>query len=659
MKRQRNSPLNVFVPTKKRTLGHVTRMELVAAKALRNAPMTPLKTVPVVRESRMNNLQTGPVMNVFRIIDSVHDIYDRAIQQRIKAMIPAPVLTPAEQDELIGIQINLNDMKKKRGTKNLKAVLEKRKKELEKARDRFRSSSYPENDFVEDIFDFKRNYGGVYRSVSDKPFRASTFKSWVQQYLDLESTKSLSLSEMKNEWKNKFLQLAQRRNMTLFDQQITCRALPKLNLTNSKMTRTLTGNIIREYKLLLATDALKTSDTLSNAAVNRVTVKTGLEDILNDRSLDDNYIVNMAQVVDPATNIRVDKNYRFAFVPMRRLTNVNQYIGMDSTSFSTFYELQDVNEQFTCNFKIVIELIENNNPVFQELKSFIASNVNTDFLSQTKTTPQAFFEHTRVYVFPFNKTSTEPLSVNGLCIQTKRFVKAYPMYAWQDRNDRISVFKVHNDLTGFSVDEVVKFMQADTPQSTDPKWIIRHYLDWKRMGDSFQITHMLKLSQLNNALFARNNNLQGYHPYHFVSIDILAIVQAIMFNVNFVYQINGNAFIIGNNQQETPMAKYIIQVLGACQQRIRESEELEAQRKKTERGANIVVGFANRARGNYNSSNNSSSNSNSNNSSNKNYRLYFEKTLNSPFNYNNLNQEDLLQLLNECRARYVTLKQRR
>lgn len=651
MKRQRNSPLNVFIPTKKRSLGQVTRTELDVAKALRNAPRAPTVSVPVVRESRMNNLQTGPAMDVFRIIDSVHDIYDRAVQQKIKAMVPAPVLTRAEQDELKGIQKNLGAMKGKRGTKNIKAVLEKRKKELERARDRFRSSSYPENDFVEDLFDFKRNYGGVYRSISDKPFRASTFKSWIQQYLDLGTTTSLTLSEMKNEWKNKFLQLAQRRNMTLFDQEITCRALPTLNLTNSKMTRTLTGNVIREYKLLLATDALKTSDTLSNATLNRVTVKTGLEDILNDRSLEDNYIVNMAQVVDPATNIRVDKQYRFAFVPMKRLTNVKQYIGLDSTSFSTFYELLDMNEQFTCNFKIVVELIENSNPVFQELKRFIASNVNTDFLSQTKTTPNEFFEHVRVYVFPFNKSSTQPLSVNGLCIQTKRFVKVYPRYAWQDRNDKRSAFKVHNDLTGFSVDEVIKFMQADTPKSKDPKWIIRHYLDWKRMGDSFQITHMLKLSQLNNALFTRKNNFQGFHPYHFVSIDILAIVQAIMFNVNFVYQMNGNAFIIGNNQQGTPMAKYIIQVLGACQQIIREREELEAQRKKNERGANILLGAANRSRGNYNSNNN--------NNNNNNYELSFENTLNSQFKYNNLNQKDLLRLLHECRTQFLRLKYKR
>ena len=652
MKRQRNSPLNVFIPTKRRSLWQVTRTELEAAKALRNAPRAPTVTVPVVRESRMNNLQAGPVMDVFRIIDSVHDIYDRAVQQKIKAMVPAPVLSRAEQDELKGIQKNLGAMKGKRGTKNIKVVLEKRKKELERARDRFRSSSYPENDFVEDLFDFKRNYGGVYRSINDKPFRASTFKSWIQQYLDLgTTTTSLTLSEMKNEWKNKFLQLAQRRNMTLFDQEITCRALPNMNLTNSKMTRTLTGNIIREYKLLLATDALKTSDTLSNATLNRVTVKTGLEGILNDRSLEDNYIVNMAQVVDPATNIRVDKNYRFAFVPMKRLNNVKQYIGVDSTSFSTFYELMDMNEQFTCHFKIIVELIENSNPVFQELKRFIASNVNTDFLSQAKTTPQEFFENVRVYVFPFNKTSTQPLSVNGLCIQTRRFVKVYPRYAWQDRNDKRSAFKVHNDLTGFSVDEVIKFMQADTPNSKDPKWIIRHYLDWKRMGDSFQITHMLKLSQLNNALFAKKNNLQGFHPYHFVSIDILAIVQAIMFNVNFVYQMNGNAFIIGNNQQGTPMAKYIIQVLGACQQRIREREELEAQRKKNERGANIMLGAANRSRGNYNNNNN--------NNNNNNYELSFNNTLNSQFRYNNLNQKDLLRLLNECRAQYLRLKYKR
>jgi len=567
-------------------------------------------------------------MDIFRIIDSVHDIYDRSVQQKIKAMLPTPVLTPDEKRELNGIKKELNGLKRTKGVKAIKAGLERRKKELEKKL--VNKKTYPENDFVEDIFDFKQSYSGGYRSVSNNPFRATTFKSWIQQYLEMNPTSSVpTLSDMKNAWKNKFLQLAQQRNMTLFDQQMTCKALPHMNLTNSKMSRTLTGNVIKEYKLLLATDALKTSDTLSNTQLNRVTVKAGLNDIINDTTLEDNYIVNMAQVVDPATNIRTGKMYRFAFVPLTRLSNVKQHLGIESTSFSTFYELNDTNEQFTCNFKIIIELMNNstaNDPVIAELGKYIQSNSKADFLSNAKTTPQSFFTHVRVYAFPVFTTNvkmSQQLSVNGLCIQTNNFTKMYSDVAWEERINKRSYFKIHNDLTGFSVDEVIKFMQMDTPKSKDPrviKWIIRHYLDWKRMGDSFQITHLLKLSQLNNRQFVgKRNNFVGYHPYHFVSIDILAIVQAIMFNVNFVYQMNGNAFIIGNNQAGTPMSRYIIQVLSSCKHIINKRVENQIKQDRQENAPNILMDLAN---GNTNMIN----------------------------KYNHLNRSELLRLLKECRS---------
>ena len=654
------------IQKKPRSMGQVTRRDLEAAKALRDVH-TPVKVnkpstlgnivwKPLVKQARTDNLQSGSIMDIFRIIDSVHDIYDRGVQQKIKAMLPPPILTNSEKHELKSIQINLNSLKGKRGVKNIKADLLKRKTELEKKLPKKVSENkkppYPENEFVEDIFNFRQVYNGVYRSINDKHFKALTFKSWVQQYLEMISMGVPSLSDMKNAWKTKFLLLAQQRNMTLFDQKLTCKALPHVNITNSKMSRTLTGNIIKNYKLLLATDALKTSDTLSNTQVNEVTVKTGLDQILNDKSLEDNYIVNMAQVVDPATNIRTEKMYRFAFVPLTRLSNVQQHLGINSTLFSTFYELNDTNEQFTCKFKIIIEIINNHgNQVIAELENYINRNLKTDFLSNDKTTPLEFFTHVRVYVFPVfetreNKKMSTQLSVNGLCIQTKSFTKRYPAYAWQEIPNQRSFFKVQKDLTGFSVEEVIKFMQMDTPKSRDPrviKWIIRHYLDWKRMGDSFQITHMLKLSQLNNMKFVGKHNLQGYHPYHFVSIDILAIVQAIMFNVNFVYQMNGNAFIIGNNQHGTPMSKYIVQVMNSCKRIVNQRKENKKKQNNLETGTTTLMVMAN--------------NTGNNTGNNNDYEMSFDETLKDPsFTYDNLKENDLLRMLNQCRHRYLQLK---
>eukprot|EP00959_Pyramimonas_sp_CCMP1952_P073509 1536471-Pyramimonas_sp.AAC.1 len=91
---------------------------------------------------------------------------------------------------------------------------------------------------------------------------------------------------------------------------------------NAKTSQTVAGHVIKEYGFLLATDMLKTSDTLSHENTNYATMKTGTKSILNDESLDANYIVNMAQVVDPATNIQKTKEYKFAFVPMVKTTQI-------------------------------------------------------------------------------------------------------------------------------------------------------------------------------------------------------------------------------------------------------------------------------------------------------------------------------------------------
>ena len=431
--------------------------------------------------------------------------------------------------------------------------------------------------------------------------------------------------------------------MSLFDQTVSCEALPHMNdVVNSKLTRTVAGNVIKEFKLLLATDALKTSDTLSDLNMNRVTVKTGKLSLLNDTTLEDNYIVNMAQVVDPATNIRKDKAYRFAFVPMRKIVRDRML-----TSFSEFYELQDTNEQFTCKFTIVLELMNDHahNTVIAELKEFIRSNANTDFLSRTKTTPTEFFKHARLYVFPVINTRVlsfaQQLSVTGLCIQTDAFNKAHGRESWLDSTD---LFKIHRDLSGFSVDEVLQFMKVDVPKTNDiraKKWLIRHYLDWKRMGDSFQITHLSKLIQLNNAN-ANLNTLRNFHPYYFVSIDILAIIQAIMFNVNFIYQINGNAFVIGNNQMNKPMSKYIVLKRMSCQKKQQNKLRQRNNQLKTEQGANVLMNFVTGQQSNNN---------------NNNYQVSFNETMYDPYyDYSTLPKEDLLRLLKECKQRHFIKK---
>lgn len=656
---------------KPRTYGQLTKTQLNAATGLRGLRQPqPVYTTnrknalgeivwkPLVQQGRTNDLQSGPLMDVFRIIDSVHDIYDRNVQQKIKALLPKRELTSTERMDYDNTRAQLKNFVKGQGV--TKKALQQKLKYYEKILNRGRA--YPENAFVQDIFDFKERYGAAFRSINNRPFVASTFKQWVSEYLETTSMTSLSLSDMKAAWKNRFIKLAQQRNMTLFDQSTTCAALPHMNrVVDSKLTRTFAGNVIREFEMLLATDALKTSDTLSNLNTNQVTIKSGLNGLLNDRALSENYIVNMAQVVDPATNIKMDKNYRFAFVSMRPPNNPEW-----KTHYSTFYELLDVNKQFTCDFKLVIELMHDHgqNMVIAQLKEFIASKQNTEFVSDFTTTPMEFFKHVRVYVVPVIASNySRLLSVKGLCIQTKAFAFKFPGQVLKN-----SPFYIHDHLSGFSVDQVVNFMQQDVPQARgDPKavqWIIKHYLDWKRMGDSFQITHLLRLSQLNNA----RRNLDMFKPFYFASIDILAIIQAIMFNVNFVYQINGNAFVIGSNYHNTMMGQHVTRVMSRCTQ-------LKSNRNRAERNKLVVQRNTNRfmlasqkaqqktpQRNNRGSDNNNSNNNSNNGSSNSNnnYAPNFTKTMYDPyFDYSQLPKEDLLRLLTQCKQLHFQRKNKK
>lgn len=644
---------------RQRTHMHLTKNQLNAAKGLRDlqhSSASPrIGQGPLAKPARVNDLQSGAIMDIFRIIDSVHDIYDRNVQQNIKALMPKRTLSDTEKNDYNNTRTQLKHFVKGQGV--TKKALQQKLKYYEKILSQ-KKEAYPENDFVQDIFDFKERYGSAFRSINNRPFVASTFKQWVSEYLEITTMSSVSLSDMKTAWKNRFIKLAQQRNMTLFDQSTTCAALPHMNrVVDSKLSRTFAGNVIREFKMLLATDALKTSDTLSNLNTNKVTIKSGLNGLLNEASLSDNYIVNMAQVVDPATNIKMDKNYRFAFVPMIRMNKPEW-----TTNYSTFYEMLDVNKQFTCDFKLIIELMHDHghNMVIAQLKEFIASKQNTEFVSENMTTPLEFFKHVRVYVFPVfsNHSDYERfLSVKGLCIQTKAFAFKFPSQVWKENSN----FHIHDHLSGFSVDQVVRFMQIDVPKTNGNreaiKWIIKHYLDWKRMGDSFQVTHLLRLSQLNNA---HGRTLSTFKPFYFASIDILAIIQAIMFNVNFVYQINGNAFVIGSNYHDTMMGRYVTSVMNRCTRIKSNRIQAEQNKRKTEQGANLFMLASQKAQKNPQRKKSGSSNSNNNNNSNNNgsitsnnnnnYTPNFIKTMyDSHFDYSQLPKEDLLQLLTQCK----------
>jgi hypothetical protein len=112
-------------------------------------------------------------------------------------------------------------------------------------------------------------------------------------------------------------------------------------------------------------------------------------------------------------------------------------------------------------------------------------------------------------------------------------------------------------FSGMSVSECLQEIRASlTPKNNRASQrAVQYYLDWKRMGDSFQVSYLEAVNKatiLQNA--SQNHNTQYY--IYFATQDILAICQAIGFGhtkrpldkLSFIYNTNGSTnWMMGTN----------------------------------------------------------------------------------------------------------------
>jgi hypothetical protein len=578
---------------------------------LANAPVTPeAKRQYAIRPSNtqlQSNMFPDQVQTVFKIMDSVHDLFDRpGVAKKVFALLKT---TPASRDQ--------------------------------------------EDQFCELVFGFRTLVGN---SVSSPTIRGpqtpkgpqtTTFKGWMKHYLEMETRKSVPLKTLKEMWKIQIFTLALSSQWAFLTMGVTSPWLPYLEgATDRILTKKVAASYIAAYDILLATDALKTNDQLKTEQNRSTLALPKLARNVGKFDVSTKYICNMAQIIDPANNIKKNRTYRFAFPPMIDITsetyvrnkaqNNDEFLSMRrrvDTSVSRVYQLVTENVQLTCSFHIAIEICnqDDGEKVIRQLKAHAESKSQGDLLTSPMLAND-FFKYVRVFVVakprtPVDKTNFYNFaSVHGLCIQT-------PDFKLVDRSVISPNYVTVYALSGFSVDNVISYMQKDVPvpkvqrasQSTlKPKqraqltrdfntWLVRYYLDWKRMGDSFQITHLKDLMLANQRLVAQaTNNAQRtrlYHPYHFISIDILAIVQCIMHGVHFIYEKSDNAYVIGNNimtnQQFLP---YQLKKKERINRNIQKQKNLVQRYENMENAAGTLLGFQN----NNNTKNNVNSNSNRN-----------------------------------------------
>lgn len=570
-----------------------------------NAPVTPEAKRPyAIRPSNkqlQSNMFPDQVQTVFKIMDSVHDLFDRPrVARKVFALLKT---TPELRDQ--------------------------------------------EDQFCELVFGFRALVGNSVSSPTIRGLRTptgpqtTTFKGWMKHYLEMETKKSVPLKTLKEMWKIHIFTLALSSQWAFLTMGVTSPWLPYLEgATDRTLTKKVAASYIAAYDILLATDALKSSDQLKTEQNRSTLALPKLARNVGKFDVSKNYICNMAQVIDPANNIKKNRTYRFAFPPMIDITsetyvrnkaqNNDEFLSMRrrvDTRVSRVYQLVTKNVQLTCSFHIAIEICnkDDGEKVIRQLKAHAKSESQGDLLT-SEMVASDFFRYVRVFVRAKPITNKDKdlygnyASVRGLCIQT-------PDFKLVDRSVVSPDYVTVSALSGFSVDNVLEFMKRDVPVPNLPRgvkqyaeltheintWLVRYYLDWKRMGDSFQITHLKDLMLANQRLVAQaTNNAQRtrlYHPYHFISIDILAIVQCIMHGVHFIYEKSDNAYVIGNtimtNQRFLP---YQLKKKNQIDRNIQKQKNMIRMYENMENAAGTLLGFQN----NNNTKNNVNSNSNKN-----------------------------------------------
>jgi len=269
-----------------------------------------------------------------------------------------------------------------------------------------------------------------------------------------------------------------------------------------------------------------------------------------------NFIINPSQIVDPA-NTSKHGNMHFVFPPRTIVNNVYNLFGFQhSTNNTIIFQCNALNPQFTCDFQIFVEVPSIWKKVYPELFQKLSSNV------MIKNTDLPFLQkNLRFYVISRLKDDKYAPYAPILCIQYKDYGNDGKVQFQNKHNSQMpytNQWVIKDTFQGLSVQECYKMTNNKinfARNDIDKKWLIQHYLDWKRMGDSFQINMLDNIvssynsvDKINTVVYEKNDNKNPSKPtyemiyYFFASNDLLAIIQAIKNKVPFIGEYQGNYF---------------------------------------------------------------------------------------------------------------------
>jgi hypothetical protein len=365
-----------------------------------------------------------------------------------------------------------------------------------------------------------RKNNGVENSWKTQSFEAKNFREFWLKYLykPVTAGSSFDLSIIKKGLIDNIKELGIIRSYTFHSQLI--------------INRNTSENTIQEIRGDGVMNDIFTKFTRYYAAVDATKTKMFTSTKL---------ILTPAILLDSANT--PDLNYTMLFVDCQIRKNKNYFI----VKFNT------TSQQMTCKFHVTMLVFQSETVLFKTISE--RSNINDDrqtFLvegvtmpmihestvlivspdDQTKKTPfgESFFLDVSIVIFKEKGSIRNPNPIQTKLKEVLEETKIMSRHIiWQNNYNGIPIRDCTMEIVNWRQNKL-KISEKDlTPNTRGLQYMmIQFFLDFKRMGDSYQITYLKAYNKHMAKSFFTNKLIKSNMPFiYFTTQDILAVCQAI------------------------------------------------------------------------------------------------------------------------------------
>jgi hypothetical protein len=321
------------------------------------------------------------------------------------------------------------------------------------------------------------------------------------------------------------------------------------------------------------------------------------------------FMMTPAQLLDPSTTpVNITVNLALPFFTLKRF---GTQAGQDEFLQLTFNQNEIFNQQLTCKFFIQMYVVRVYPKSQTPASRKYAADINAQLFDKfdNVSSEQTFlllrdvhmkYVQSSVLVVAYTTNPSNAADRTTLVLSSEPFSKQV-VRTVVDNFDRRSLKStiqtttgsaniiLKTSFSGMSVSECLSHIRdkLSTASNNQRKQMFKqYYLDWKRMGDSFQVSF---LEAVNRATRRIDNQTNPF--VYFASQDILAVCQAIgvghvkdpIDKLSFIFNTGGsNNWMIGTNITHEAHKRYMAvrkgDILTAMKSRNREATRIDARR---------------------------------------------------------------------------------